>query len=224
VPALIYSLSDTMPAPVSLVDALAMREEKEKELFDDDPAMSTMTTPSARPSVKTGSKVQSQQNRNWVMINGQSHKNGSSNSSASTSKRARRTDRDDDNYGHRASPGAPDPNRLWAEGSAARNATGHQQNGRSSAAPPPKQNGHHAPSSRSGTNTPKADSPEHTSPRTYPAPQPRPSPLGPPAEEPWTGPYPGPVSGFLTGPGAPFGRAAQNPGRTIYSQQHRTGS
>jgi hypothetical protein len=34
----------------------------------------------------------------------------------------------------------------------------------------------------------------------------------------WTGQFTGPASGFLHGPVVPFGRANQNPGRTIYSQ------
>jgi hypothetical protein len=34
----------------------------------------------------------------------------------------------------------------------------------------------------------------------------------------WTGQFTGPASGFLQGSVVPFGRANQNPGRTIYSQ------
>ncbi|KAF9013416.1 hypothetical protein BDQ17DRAFT_1321260 [Cyathus striatus] len=42
-------------------------------------------------------------------------------------------------------------------------------------------------------------------------------------ESPWPGHFTGPASGFLQGPAAPFGRPAQSTGRTIYSQSDRPG-
>jgi hypothetical protein len=94
----------------------------------------------------------------------------------------------------------------------------------SAARPPLPSNGHSIAPSRSGTITPARSREEafgsHSPPCHFH--DSRNSPLLP-QEEPWTGRYStGPASGFLQGPGGPLGRVAQNPGRTIYSQQHRT--
>jgi hypothetical protein len=43
-------------------------------------------------------------------------------------------------------------------------------------------------------------------------------PFNAPNDPAWTGQFTGPASGFLQGSVVPFGRANQNPGRTIYSQ------
>jgi hypothetical protein len=88
---------------------------------------------------------------------------------------------------------------------------------------PPPSNGHSTAPSPSGTITPARSREETFGSRSPPRHfhDSRNSPLLP-QEEPWTGQYTGPTSGFLQGPGGPFGRIAQNPGRTIYSQQHRT--
>jgi len=76
---------------------------------------------------------------------------------------------------------------------------------------PPLANGHSTSVSRSGTLTPSGTK--------NPSP-PRESHSRSPPQAPWDGQYTGPASGFLQGPGGPFSRPPQNPGRTIYSQSH----
>ena len=197
-----------------------MREDKEKGLFDDDPAMS-MSTPSFRPPAKT---VMSQwPTRGFVMTNGHPRRNGSS----SSGKRERRTDREE--------PRVAEDGRPRVEASSSRVAPEYQgfiQNGISiSPIPRPSLANGHSTSSSSVAIVPptRDDLGEHPAARQFlPPPLPSPSrPVPPPfvaQDESWTGQYTGPASGFLTGPGGPFGHTAQNPGRTIYSQQHRTES
>lgn len=58
-------------------------------------------------------------------------------------------------------------------------------------------------------------------PQQPPAPAPAPLPqVFHPQDEAWPGQYTGPASGFLQDTRGPFDRVVQNPGRTIYSQQH----
>lgn len=202
-----------------------MREAKEKELFDDDPAMSastslrhsTSTTASAsthRPKVKT-------RNPNG---NGHEKRNGS----VPVTKREGRPE--SRHRSHELNPAASTDLEVDGESSvddhgfsAGLDHPGPVNNGRASvpARPSPLANGHSSTASRSGTITPaqsRDDPSEHPSPRHLPPS--RTSPLAS-QEDAWPGQYTGPASGFLQGPGGPFGRVAQNPGRTIYSQQHR---
>lgn len=195
-----------------------MREDKEKGLFDEDPTMS-MSTPSFRPPAKTATQWPT---RGWVMTNGHPRRNGSS---SSGSKRERKTGREESRVAEDSRP--------RAEASSSRAASEYQgfvQNGISPAPRPSLANGDDASSSRATIVSPTRDDlGEHPSARQFlPPPPPLPSPSRPPPfvapDESWTGQYTGPASGFLTGPGGPFGHTAQNPGRTIYSQQHRTES
>ena len=194
-----------------------MREDKEKGLFDD-PTMS-MSTPSFKPSNKTA--MTQWPTRGWVMTNGHPRKNGSS----SSGRRERRTDREE--------PRVAEDSRLRVEASSSRAAAEYQgfvQNGISPVPRPPLANGDSASSSRAPIVSPTRDDlGEHLAAHQFLPPQPPlPSPSRPPPfaaqDESWTGQYTGPASGFLTGPGGPFSHTAQNPGRTIYSQQHRTES
>ncbi|KAG5652964.1 hypothetical protein H0H81_002862 [Sphagnurus paluster] len=203
-------LHDTIPAPISLSEALLMREAKEKELFEEDPTASInlSTSASAPPIHKTRPKAR-------LQANGQGSISARP-ERGSDSRAASGDDRD----------GTYDD---WSDGRAPRSGTSHSitvQNGRLSlsARPSSLANGHTAPS-RSGTLTPSLSHTmsEAASPQQHPASRSSPSVAQEDPPQGWTGSgqFTGPASGFLQGPGAPFGRVAQNPGRTIYSQQHR---
>ncbi|KAF8237186.1 hypothetical protein L208DRAFT_1248962 [Tricholoma matsutake] len=184
-------LNDTIPAPVPLAEALAMRDAKEREL---DPAMSTSL--SVHPTSASAPIANTQKNRGKSRnVNGPEWRNG-----------------------------------KWADGhNSSRYGLEHARpshiNGVVSVSThvPPPSNGHSTAPSRSGTITPARSREEAFGSRSPPRhfPDSHNSPLLA-QEESWTGQYTGPASGFLQGPGGPFGRVAQNPGRTIYSQQHRT--
>lgn len=77
----------------------------------------------------------------------------------------------------------------------------------------PLANGHSTSASRSHTLTPSGT-------RNPSPPRESHSHSPPPQDEARNSQYTGPASGFLQGPGGPFSRAPQNPGRTIYSQSH----
>ena len=93
----------------------------------------------------------------------------------------------------------------------------------SSSIPPPLINGHSSGISRSLTPPLTQNSSEHgtiPSQSRYPDSHSR-SPTPPfhaHSDPAWPGQFTGPASGFLHGTVASFGRATQNPGRTIYSQ------
>jgi hypothetical protein len=197
-----------------------MREAKERELFEADPAMSSMQSTSASAPVGNTQKARGKSRTS----NGPEGRNGS----ASTGGRERPEIRalnvngvfDADRHGDFGE---------WADRqNPSRYAVGHSRpthNGVASILPrlPLPSNGHSTAPSRSGTITPAQSREEpsgsHSPPRHFDS---RNSPLLPPEEAWTTGQYAGPASGFLQGPGGPFSRVAQNPGRTIYSQQHRT--
>jgi len=224
------AVSDTIPAPVPLAEALSMREAKERELFEDDPAMSTSLF--LHPASASAHVLNAQKDRGKSRnINGPERKNGT----VLADERERRPEnRAQHSRNDIIINGAFDVDRrgIWEE-----RADGHNPPRYSldqtrsidnlgvvsiSTRPPPPSNGHSSDPSRSGTITP-AQSREgafgsHSPPRH--SHNSRNSPFIP-QEESWTGQYAGPASGFLQGPGGPFGRVAQNPGRTIYSQQHR---
>ncbi|KAG6852786.1 hypothetical protein C0991_009123 [Blastosporella zonata] len=200
----IMSADETIPVPVPLSEAIKMREAKEKELFDADPT----APPTARPSGPSTSMSASAPRKAKSRLNG-------------APKHDRRSDK-----------GLPRPTSApidsdsnysdWTDTRPPR--TGGKPsisvyNGRLSvsARPSPLANGHSvsAEPSRSGTLTPAQSHdtsdmapPQHQSASTA-------SPFPAPPE-----PYTGPASGFLQGSGGPFARVAQNPGRTIYSQQY----
>lgn len=197
-----------------------MREAKERELFEDDPAMSTSLS-AHPPSASASAHKNRAKSRN---VNGPERRNGS----ASTSGRERRPENrayDDANVN-----GTFDGDRhgTWGERedgcNPSRYGLDHSRstpvNGMTSVPtrPPPSNGRHSTAPSRSGTITPALPREgafgSRSPPRHYH--DSRNSP-----QEEWTGQYAGPATGFLQGPAAPFGRVAQNPGRTIYSQQQR---
>ncbi|KAF9464174.1 hypothetical protein BDZ94DRAFT_523242 [Collybia nuda] len=214
-------LNDTIPAPLTLSEALSLREAKEKELLEEDPAMATSaslhpTTSVSAPTARTKAKVRSNgaEKLNGTLSLGPRKRSGSRG----------RTSHDD------ASEGVVDVDgdgvwSEWAERQAISRSGSElphraSRNGAGSlsavARPSPLANGHSVVPSRSGTNTPRSQ--EGAS--EQPSPQPYVSRSSEEATS-WPGQYTGPASGFLQGPGGPFGRVTQNPGRTIYSQQHR---
>jgi hypothetical protein len=92
-----------------------------------------------------------------------------------------------------------------------------------SSIPPPLINSHSPDVSRSLTPPVIQNGSEHVanpSQSRYPNSRSRSStpPFHPHNDPTWPGQFTGPASGFLHGPVASFGRAIQNPGRTIYSQ------
>jgi len=228
-------LNDTIPAPVPLAEALLMREAKEKELFDDDPAMSTSLSvhPTSASAPVTNAQKSRGKGRN---VNGPERRNGS----ASTGGRERRPENriqhghddtningtiDGDSHGVRGEWGewgdGHNPSRYDLDHSRPKHINGE---GSTSTRPPPPSNDHSTAPSRAGTITPARSREETYGSRSPPVRHFHDSHNSPLLlqEESWTGRYTGPASGFLQGPGGPLGRVAQNPGRTIYSQQHRT--
>jgi hypothetical protein len=199
-----------------------LREAKEKELFEDDPAMSTSlsvhstTAPIANAHKNRGKSrhVNGPERRNGVTSMGGLEKRPENRSQHGHDDLSINGTLEEDRHGTWGD---------WTDGhNTSRYGLDHSRsthiNGVASILTrPPPSNGHGA-ASPSGTITPAPSRGEafssHSPPRHFHDPT--------PSEEPWTGQYTGPASGFLQGPGAPFGRVAQNPGRTIYSQQHRT--
>lgn len=218
---LMFIYLDTIPAPLTLSEALSLREAKEKELLEEDPAMAAPasihpTTSASAPLARTKAKARSNgsEKLNGSMSVGQGRRSDS---------RSRRSHDDAgdgvvDVDGDGAWSEWADRQVLSRSGSDLPHRSGRNGLGVLSAVarPSPLANGHSVVPSRSGTNTPRSreDTSEQPSPRPH---------VSRSSEEasPWPGQYTGPASGFLQGPGGPFGRVAQNPGRTIYSQQHR---
>uniref|UniRef100_A0A8H7XQ41 Transcription factor CBF/NF-Y/archaeal histone domain-containing protein n=1 Tax=Psilocybe cubensis TaxID=181762 RepID=A0A8H7XQ41_PSICU len=86
----------------------------------------------------------------------------------------------------------------------------------------------HLPTGLSPSHSPPYYSPtysreESVEPASIPSRDPKSLSHSPPYDPVWTGQFTGPASGFLQGPSpSSFGRPTQNPGRTIYSQSHRS--
>ncbi|KAF8895523.1 hypothetical protein BD779DRAFT_1660310 [Infundibulicybe gibba] len=200
-------LNDTIPPPISLSEALHLRKEREKELLADDP---TLPAPPATGSVHTTLAGGAQRTK---------EKSRATNGSASASSRREKA------RGHQHLDGSDEPS---SNGNASRPNRDRLQPSHSNGTPAsdrrpsPLANGH-ATSSRSGTVTPAIMREDHL--ERVSSPQPHHQSHTPPfpPDETWTGhgQYTGPASGFLQGPGGPFSRASSNPGRTIYSHNHR---
>ena len=224
--------SDTIPTCISLAEALLLRQRKERGMLEDNPAtapsfpMTSVPSPDAEPMMSDFPKS----TKRSRSTNGKERANGS----ASTGNPNRRAS--SKNTGHQMQDvdveflsvdkeWDMDPATLGGESSSHPRPT---HNGISSASdfstiPPPLINGHSSGISRSLTPPLIQNGSEHGA---IPLQSRRPdshshSPTPPfhahndPA---WTGQFTGPASGFLHGPVVPFGRANQNPGRTIYSQ------
>ncbi|KAG6903241.1 hypothetical protein C0995_000136 [Termitomyces sp. Mi166 len=206
-------LSETIPVPIPLSEAISLRAQKEKEAQEADP-----TAPSSsRLSTSISKKAKSR-------TNGTVPKHDKRSSASTRELRPNSTPVDSDStYSDWVDTRPP---RAGGRPAIA------VYNGRLSlsARPSPLANGHSASTapSRSSTITPAQS--HDPSPSDAASTQHHPSSTASPypaqSEESWLSvqaPYAmGPASGFLQGPGGPFGRVSQNPGRTIYSQQYRT--
>lgn len=215
-------LSDTIPSPLSLSDALQRREAKEKELLEEDPAMSTSL------SVPNTSKGKGRSR----LPNGKEKPNGSASSS-------RRDSRSRDTKGR------------WSYGHPAEGRAGSNEEGWTSCtwseerAPfgPPLAGAPHRIPSQNGVTPGRLSPIEIRSDQFVPV---RPHMIVPRDERPgpelvssshhpphppstfliandseiWPGSYTGPASGFLQNSRRTFGRVSPNPGRTIYSHHH----
>ena len=213
-----------------------MREAKEKELFEDDPAMSTSLSvhPASVSAPVTNAQRGKGKSRN---ANGPDRRNGSAPTGGGerwSENRSQHGHEDTDINGtvHGDNHGVREGWVEWVDGhDPSRYDLNHSRpphingEGSTSTGPPPPSNGHSTAPSRSGTITPARSREETLGSRSPPVRHfhdSHNSPLLPQEDSAWTGRYTGPASGFLQGPGGPLGRVAQNPGRTIYSQQHRT--
>ncbi|KAG6886961.1 hypothetical protein C0992_001433 [Termitomyces sp. T32_za158] len=212
-------LKETIPVPIPLSEAITLRAQREKEAQESDPTAPSSSSSSTRPAL---SHPHSAPKKPKPRPNG------------STPKHDKRPPKD---------PADTAAYTEWTDTRPARPGPGGRPaisayNGRISLTvprPSPLANGHTAVSasvsvsaapspSRAGTLTPAHHDPASdaasasvSAVATATATQEE--------REAWSAQQPpyatGPASGFLQGPGAPFGRALQNPGRTIYSQEYR---
>lgn len=204
-----------------LTEALHLREAKEREILEDDPAMTATMHPTPPPMPPGLSSTVLKIKSKAHSTNGTEKANGNSSATATTSRResSRRSDKSQrarDAADQDSEHGDDEP---WLAGhDAALAGTDYYRRPRNGPAntpipkSPPLANGHSTSVSRSDTLTPSGTrNPSPPRSRSHSPPQ-----EGPP----WNGQYTGPASGFLQGPGGPFSRPPQNPGRTIYSQSH----
>ncbi|KAF8964228.1 hypothetical protein BDZ97DRAFT_1919179 [Flammula alnicola] len=240
-------LSETIPAPIPLARALMLREAKERELLEDNPAMALpYSVPSVIPSPDPEAPValpKPKKSRSSA-VNGKEKTNGTASTSTSSKRGSKKPPKTNLQSQDMDTTIAPTPSTTavaalngsleWQAHTGAAN--GHPsepvhnrrsaRNGLSSASassslPPPPANGHAPgmPISDTSQYTPEGgydiDS-LHSPPR-----DPDSRSQSPPYDHTWPGQFTGPASGFLQGSVVPFGRAPQNPGRTIYSQSHR---
>ncbi|KDR82680.1 hypothetical protein GALMADRAFT_220670 [Galerina marginata CBS 339.88] len=226
-------LADTIPVPLTLADALALRQQKERELFEDNPALAfpypaPSSMPSPEPEPGSLSAPRPSKKSRAMNGNGKEKMNGSGSGSKRSSKKSSRAnhhDQDMDVDGGNIDwtvDGLHDANGPPSD--SMHNHRRSSQNGMSAAfssIPPPPVNGH--PSVISPSHSPPYSREDSLDPGSIAS-----QPHGPdshshtpPYDSAWPGQFTGPASGFLQGPVAPFGRISQNPGRTIYSQTHR---
>ncbi|KAG5335258.1 hypothetical protein C0989_001651 [Termitomyces sp. Mn162] len=205
-----YSDMSTIPVPVPLSEAISLRAQKEKEAQESDP-----TAPSSsRLSLSVPKKAKSRPNGTTPKHDKRPAKEPRPSTTPADS---------DSTYTDWIDTRPPRPGGRPSIS---------VYNGRLSlsARPSPLANGHSvsAAPSRSSTITPaqSRDPSDAASVQHQPS-----TPVPSQPEENWSAQAPppppppyaaGPASGFLQGPGGPFGRVSQNPGRTIYSQQYRT--
>ncbi|KAG6874819.1 hypothetical protein C0993_012037, partial [Termitomyces sp. T159_Od127] len=196
----------TIPVPIPLSEAISLRAQREKEAQESDPTAPSSS--STRPSLSTSGP-----------------KKAKSRPNGTTPKHDKRPSKDprpadgDGTYTEWTDTRPPRPGGRPAISA---------YNGRLSLAarPSPLANGHSvsAAPSRSGTITPaQSHDPASDAASTQHQPSATASPYPAQPEESWSAQPPyatGPASGFLQGPGGPFGRILQNPGRTIYSQEY----
>jgi len=208
-------LQDTIPSPLSLSDALQRREAKEKELLEEDPAISTSLSVSLSGSYTSKGKGRGR------MANGKEKLNGSTSSN-------RRDSRSRDTKGRWSYDFHPGSTRAdSAEGSwTPCTWSDERATFRPTSAQMPAQNGVEARKlsplpdpfvpARPHIVVPRDGRPE----LAPPSHNPHPASAFLAANETWPGQYTGPASGFLQDPRGSFGRVSPNPGRTIYSPHH----
>ncbi|KAH7928397.1 hypothetical protein BV22DRAFT_1030694 [Leucogyrophana mollusca] len=214
-------LQDTIPEPISLSEALERREAKEKEILEANPAMSSTLQTQPPPATSISQPNGKPKAKSRPATNGKEKTSGSASVSSTKRDHKRRDDRRQPSLDNHIDGADADP--VWSA-SASRGARGkrsdqeeeldddavngashHRSNDVSwvGTASSPR---HTSGSQRSGSRS-SYDLPESSTHHEYPSS--------------WPGQYTGPASGFLQDPHGGFGRIAQNPGRTIYSQQHR---
>jgi len=230
-------LQETIPSPVSLSDALHLRELKEKELADDDPALSLSSSANPADSISTaGPNSQAPKAKAKARVNGKERRNGAASASSSRagsqSRSHSRSQRDHDTpaevvdisdsvdiSGSRRPSLNGESQSLSREQALARRPV---QNGLRTApmrpSPLANGNGHSSSTSRSGTVTPAPplERLEPLPPSTYPQQRRIQQDEVRPTQ------HTSPTNGLLQGPGGPFGQPIDNPGRTIYTQQRTT--
>ncbi|KAF4617755.1 hypothetical protein D9613_006044 [Agrocybe pediades] len=233
-------LNDTIPAPVTLKEALVLRQERERQLYEENPAFSSSLyptpappapsiLPSPEPELATITTLSppkpSKKAKNG---NGKEKTNGSAVHKRPYSRKQPKTSLPASDATMQV-----DHQQRAAESSItsleqSQNNRRFARNGMSAAAssmPPHVLNGHstglspaHSPQSYSD------DESMNTGPPPPPPHDPHALSHSPPYDSAWTqNHYVGPASGFLHGqppPPPPFAHASQNPGRTIY-QTHR---
>ena len=213
--------SDTIPTCMTLAEALLCR--KRRGMLEDYPAttpsfpMTSAPSPDAEPNI---SDLPKPKRRGSWAVNLDRH---------AAPRRPNNAVRDDGAESFRGpgwkwdvetpSFGIPNPTRSRP------NHNGISSTSDFSSNPPPPINGHSSGISQSLTPPLTQNGSEHGAiplQSQYPdshshsrSPSP---PLHAHNDPAWTGQFTGPASGFLNGPVVPFGRANQNPGRTIYSQ------
>ena len=228
--------SDTIPTCITLADALSLRQRKErrKEMLEDDPAtapsfpVTSAPSPDADPTMSSLLKPIYRRER----LEAKGKANGTL-STGIPSRLPPLPPKSSTNAGHQTQD--VDVDKEWDMDSASHGgeSSNHPRpvhNGISSASdfssiPPPLINGHSSGISRSLTPPLAQNGSEHGAipPQSrYPNSHSRSRSPTPPFhghnDPAWTGQFTGPASGFLQGSVVPFGRANQNPGRTIYSQ------
>lgn len=196
--------SDTIPACITLAEALVLRERKEKEMLEDNPAMapsfqmpSSAPTPDAEPTMSDVPKPA----KRSLSTNGKEKINGS----ASTG--IRRTSKRPTTAGDQMQ--TPHDEFLEMQASSSMSLpfiNGHPSGISRSLTPPLAQNG-----SDHGAIPLQSQYPDPHSHSCSPTP-----PFHAQDDPAWPGQFTGPASGFLHSV-AYFNRT-QNPGRTIYSQ------
>ncbi|KAF9481161.1 hypothetical protein BDN70DRAFT_803975 [Pholiota conissans] len=192
-------LADTIPIPVTLADAFMLRQDKERELLEDNPALAIpySNMPSAVPSPDPEpmmSHPRPQKKSRSSTTNGKEREKTNGNSSSKSKHGMKKSSRQDYDTLY-PDISAPNGHLQWP----------NHVNGMNG-----PEEGHYRRSSRNGISSASTPS------------LPPPIMNGHPTRPSWPGQFTGPASGFLA-PAVPYGpgRAPQNPGRTIYSQSHR---
>ncbi|OAX44308.1 hypothetical protein K503DRAFT_706615 [Rhizopogon vinicolor AM-OR11-026] len=201
-------LQDTMPEPISIVDALERRAMKEKEDLEANPAMSTTVRRQSPPFIAVSAPQLNGKSKAKPRPPVASGETSSASANGSTRKEHRRNeDRVDGVTSRSRSVRAADEDRYVGPGDVPSDIgkeAGYHQDDVSWTAPV---------SSPRRTIAGLRASHEIQEGRSPPHPDFAPK---------WPGHYTGPASGFLQDSQGAFGRGvSQNPGRTIYSQEPR---